>query len=990
MKNRIYWMFIIASLAGQTASAQTQEKEGIQTPYAWMCTAPVDDRIDANYFWKDWNGNKVKLTVDGEEHIDNRNSIYTYNFYPSLSFSDDENSVLRLEGTGLQKATIIGVYGYHSEDDHVGDGFVMNLSNGIPEDETAITKAKIIHTTSSSRKSFVYKSRNLIGEKINGNNPKNNKGPQKNLRIMSYTKSSNPRSTVASTFSNIRIGGVFENGVTSIADVYDKDSFPEDMRVKRNMGIPELLVFDKALSDTYRQRVETYLALKYAITLDSDYMLDDVVWKTDDSYTRICGYGRLDRYKFNQSQVTTSERETPYYLRDTYYKNSFLNKSAYENLLVAGRMGELEDSTLVMFGDNDKDFVINRNDTIFAKPEYASNFIQEEDSVAYFPLMRIWRLENFGEAYGQNSIEKLELKDAEVEEIFAGSYNIKLAEGNNAKIHDLTTFKKNGEISWVASTMNGSVTVNIGSHVYFFDANGSISVDNKTISTTFKKNDMMEVVKKGDLLYVRRNGETIPSSRISGNSGETDWDILLMSNGKAFEIDQFHYQTDEYFNDFVELNYDYEDSLSFYSNGNIYLIASKNKEIKGDDANLKIYKMSAKDRARSKVLFENLDWEKGETYFTFAVSGTPEFGIADKKYIVEETMPNCVAPNNSASGKIKITFPDDDTYAYILSRENSGVLKQKSYASNVEEIENISNGNYTLYIAPFDGIYKFDVSGFSEEPEMISLVSAFNNKLRLSATWIVGDAQKFSKSGVTTSSRKNIECGVQIEDGMLYPVEKGKVSTKAYPVKNGDTIKVSGAGNNVIKVYVNGSEICKLDQDMTVNLYWAILTADGNTVRHIQFDEINIVGCAPVAEYAYTSNFISSKNLSFHEVGLSAYPIKMECPGADEEINNDKEDEKYEDQNNFTETNSNGLVVTSSLDGSRRATVRATLPNEFRATLTIYEMVGNSQYLREEMSMISSVQEGIFQKEVVFYTPGVYMAVVESSSSRLTGKFEIK
>ena len=60
----------------------------------------------------------------------------------------------------------------------------------------------------------------------------------------------------------------------------------------------------------------------------------------------------MDSYNFIQPWTTTSERETPLYLKDTYYKNSFYNKSANENLLVAGRYGEFGDKTLIMFADN--------------------------------------------------------------------------------------------------------------------------------------------------------------------------------------------------------------------------------------------------------------------------------------------------------------------------------------------------------------------------------------------------------------------------------------------------------------------------------------------------------------------------------------------------------------------------------------------------------------------------------------------------------------
>ena len=254
-----------------------ENKPGIQTPYVWMRTSSVNNDLDNDYVWKDLNGNNVKLNLNEQERVNGRADIYTYNFYPSLSFTDNANSLLRIEGTGLQKATVIGVYGYVSEEDHTEDGFVLNLSNGSDDDETAITKTNVIHPSTSSRKSFAYSDKNLKAA--------NKDEQQKSLRIMSYTKSTNPRQTVASTFNNISIGGQYVDGVTSKTGSFDEETFKDAEKAKRNMCVPELLVYDKALTNEARQKVETYLALKYGITLDVDYILDEeygdkgVVWK---------------------------------------------------------------------------------------------------------------------------------------------------------------------------------------------------------------------------------------------------------------------------------------------------------------------------------------------------------------------------------------------------------------------------------------------------------------------------------------------------------------------------------------------------------------------------------------------------------------------------------------------------------------------------------------------------------------------------------------
>ena len=123
-------MAVVGAVIKSFLPLYAENKTGLQTPYVWMRTSSVSSDPDNNYFWKDLNGNNVKLNLNEQERVNGRSDIYTYNFYPSFPFTDDANSLLRIEGTGLQKATVIGVYGYSSEDDHTEDGFVLNMSNG--------------------------------------------------------------------------------------------------------------------------------------------------------------------------------------------------------------------------------------------------------------------------------------------------------------------------------------------------------------------------------------------------------------------------------------------------------------------------------------------------------------------------------------------------------------------------------------------------------------------------------------------------------------------------------------------------------------------------------------------------------------------------------------------------------------------------------------------------------------------------------------------
>lgn len=982
MKNRICLMAVVGAVIESFLPLYAENKTGLQTPYVWMRTSSVSSDPDNNYFWKDLNGNNVKLNLNEQERVNGRSDIYTYNFYPSFPFTDDANSLLRIEGTGLQKATVIGVYGYSSEDDHTEDGFVLNMSNGTDDDETVITKANVIHPSSSSRKSFGYKDRNLKAA--------NKDEQQKSLRIMSYTKSTNPRQTVASTFNNISIGGQYVDGVTSKVGSFDAETFKDAEKAKRNMSVPELLVYDKALTNEARLEAETYLALKYGITLDMDYTLDEeygnkgVVWKKD-NYTRVCGYGRMDSYNFIQPWTTTSERETPLYLKDTYYKNSFYNKSANENLLVAGRYGEFGDKTLIMFADNKSQIKFEESEEkkLAATSESAVNFEQTgEVPQKYIPLKRIWKLKNLSQEYSDGEHVSIELpeNEGEVEEKFAGSYNIKVKEGANATIDNMPAFVNKGEISWVSGALNGDVTVTLGGQVFKFAASGNISVNGNDVNVSYKRKDLIDVVKKGSVLYVRKNGEIIPSTRVEQNQTPAEWTMEIASKGKTVELNEFHVMSDNVNNDYMELCYGMVESMNLYTNGKIYLLMSDKEDFQDEEANLRIYRMTSKDKTRSKVLFENLDWKTGGefTYFTFAVSGDPEEEEIEvnKDPVVTETSPACYS-----QGSIMITFPDDDTYAYTLIGPEKNAVKSSNeqLISGSYEIKNLWEGTFKLYTAPFDGLFRFNiVEKDGVKPvnnEKISFMSHFNEKSQLSATWTVGDAQAYSLSGFTRDfDNINIFCGVKIEDGKIYKVENGVVTGEGMSINNGDEVSIVGNGQLQVKVYVQNEFAFDIIHNEYGNLYWAVETADGKTVKNLSLEQISINGWAPVVENVHTQNFVDSEHLSFQEVGLYEEEIVLECKEG-KGINN---------------RGVENLAVQSSTNGTHKVNLVLTLPSEYKDK-EVYVVSPSGSSVPVDVDYVKT-EDGSdeFQKQLTIPGDGTYVISVKSGAGTVSKQFIVR
>ena len=995
MKNRICLMAVVGAVIESFLPLYAENKTGLQTPYVWMRTSSVSSDPDNNYFWKDLNGNNVKLNLNEQERVNGRSDIYTYNFYPSFPFTDDANSLLRIEGTGLQKATVIGVYGYSSEDDHTEDGVVLNLSNGTDDDETVITKANVIHPSSSSRKSFGYKDRNLKAA--------NKDEQQKSLRIMSYTKSTNPRQTVASTFNNISIGGQYVDGVTSKVGSFDAETFKDAEKAKRNMSVPELLVYDKALTNEARLEAETYLALKYGITLDVDYTLDEeygnkgVVWKKD-NYTRVCGYGRMDSYNFIQPWTTTSERETPLYLKDTYYKNSFYNKSANENLLVAGRYGEFGDKTLIMFADNKSQIKFEESEEkkLAATSESAVNFEQTgEVPQKYIPLKRIWKLKNLSQEYSDGEHVSIELpeNEGEVEEKFAGSYNIKVKEGANATIDNMPAFVNKGEISWVSGALNGDVTVTLGGQVFKFAASGNISVNGNDVNVRYKRKDLIDVVKKGSVLYVRKNGEIIPSTRVEQNQTPAEWTMEIASKGKAVELNEFHVMSDNVNNDYMELCYGMVESMNLYTNGKIYLLMSDKEDFQDEEANLRIYRMTSKDKTRSKVLFENLDWKTGGefTYFTFAVSGDPEEEEIEvnKDPIVDADRPDCNGP-----GYIKVTFPDDETYAYTLVGPYGEPLERGIKKGGFEK-NDLWGNEFILYVTPFDGFYKFDVIGQCDNVETVSFVRPFNHVRELYASWTVGDAQAYSMCGVTNQLRGiDIVYGVRIEGGKIYPVDVNNSSNNSYDIQAGAIVIMEGKSieNNGIQINVKMKEsensepvdLFSYNVYYETSYYWTVKTKDGNTVKNLSFkyidsnqqvkEAVSIEGCSPVVEYVHTANLVDSEHLSFQEVGLYKEELEFDC----------------EEGKGINNRGVENLAVQSSTNGTHKVNLVLTLPSEYKEK-EVYVVSPSGSTVPVDVDYVKT-EDGSdeFQKQLTIPGDGTYVISVKSGAGTVSKQFIVR
>lgn len=156
---------------------------------------------------------------------------------------------------------------------------------------------------------------------------------------------------------------VIHNHIVLLSQSYKKESYDSLVSLQSGMWteMKEYAYFDKRLEAEDALRFQTYLAVKYGITLDmSDYLAgDSVIWNAENDeefYNRVIGIGCDSIYGLRSKvSVQCADEPTIRLSADTLFQGQY-----------------------VMAGDNDQSLALSRFDTI---PNV---------------LMRHWRIRNHG------------------------------------------------------------------------------------------------------------------------------------------------------------------------------------------------------------------------------------------------------------------------------------------------------------------------------------------------------------------------------------------------------------------------------------------------------------------------------------------------------------------------------------------------------------------------------------------------------------------
>jgi hypothetical protein len=268
---------------------------------------------------------------------------------------------IKIATSNLAQTTIMGVWGSRNETPNANQ-FIFAL-NGRRNESILFTRSTVYYSVESGKESFVFGNdtvKNLLCQP--GDDISARESRESSLRIARYYKSFMPETSIwgEPQTATISLGSSF-----SVSNTNNTSSFDSELdNFEGFKGFtPELLVFPKVLSNIESSIFESYLAIKYGISLEKSYLsgTGTVIWdyQANTAFNnRIAGYGREDLLSFDQKMGTTSYQEAPYYSDScgSYLANGLYNLSSPCRLLVMGVQPEtaFNDGEYVIFGDNNQ------------------------------------------------------------------------------------------------------------------------------------------------------------------------------------------------------------------------------------------------------------------------------------------------------------------------------------------------------------------------------------------------------------------------------------------------------------------------------------------------------------------------------------------------------------------------------------------------------------------------------------------------------------
>lgn len=932
--------------------AEAQNPGGVHSPEVWFRTVPVSNNLQGYYFWKDLSGDSVKnLLYDsrgagyGTEFRQQRTNINTFNFNPALNLSErDMPKEALLRFSNLSQATIIGIFA-PSVSTYNSDAVVYNV-DGRSGGGSLLSKDKVVRGTGIDALDYgkehgedlMYsESDSLSADGFRESSP----------RIVSYLKADLPQHSV---------WGEGSRSVITTGYGYSSNNVNSNTGYTGSFGnrtfdgyTPELIAYGRMLTPLERRKVESYLAIRYGVTLKGSYFgsTGNLLWDRDalgNYHHRVTGIMRDDSGNLYQPLSTTSYEETPYYTvipeNDTYYNRNSYNLPTSSRLLVMGReyASPMRNGDYLLWGDDGGD---------------VATYQPEEDS-PWHTMSRKWTVRT-----NMDSIpDTKQLWNTSGLAVSREGFTYQLRQDSTSTSPYAVTRTSDGQETYMEFTLPASAPAfdvglnsdgtGVCTYGYRFQngriypiVGGKVNGDRAFAGTSGSR---IAVSRKGGSMTLQVNGNgssesaiTVPDSLGSISSHAV---IAVQGTGTKLNLADFRLGGFGDTGNQAELGYQLTRNKEFapYRKNRTLLLIDRSGE--GDinpETSLAI-RCSGYDGTRGKTIFHNLFWDTDK-------SGSDVFTFAYFDGILADFTPypsSCKDGKAQKDGRIVIHVTvGTPAYTYTLTADSvkglarDSIVSKGSFSTDTLTLTGLLAGTYRLEVTQSGGMtLNASVSGNDRGGYAFSTKTYANPEF----SWSIGDNTSSYNAGLATGTVFGtfISYGFSIDGGIAAIIDKGMiVPHSAFRIREGDvlTLKVF---DRVLEYRVNGNPVYRT---RIPTRYWtlgAVFSAGTSFLSGVS------VNGSPI-EFGYTSSNVSAeqaKERSYVRTVMVGNECDATLPNGVAQAKPAESISRTTSIDNVETGGPSAFTIRTGADGSHTLTAELTLSDERAATLLIYDTAG--------------------------------------------------
>lgn len=893
MKKQVTHLLILVLFTGSLCA---QSPGGVVHPELWFRSQPTGIDLNGNYRWQDFSGDSLRLNVydsRGASYGDEftNSSVRHYNGNPALSMNklfDSKSREVQLKRTNLSQATIVGVFAPNANFDKE---MLLYGLNGRPGQGVFVTTNKIIPSVESGKQKFDYGESEGMDLMYSPNDGEGslNAFREKSLRIAAYYRSVPPSFGLwgERNQATLTLGSTYSSSNVNITSGFSMSS--SENRAFSGY-IPELIAYNRLLTPLERRQVDSYLAIKYGLSLPVSFIGSNgqLLWDyaSDTEYNnRITALYRDNASGLYQSESATSYEELPNYSdqNDYYHLGNPDYRSSSSRLLVLGRQfaNKIQDGEYLFWGDDN-----------------ASIKLKEIEGVLGMKIMNRKWLVRTNIAAGNQADRQLDWQVTDMDFSGKGFVTIlrKASSGNTPGIAftqkpliDNRGYLGISDLSLYGDLYvkfgNNQSLVSPGSHDYGYYISSSkvypiiSGVISETSVYTLILTSTLELEKDGNKVFLRVDGQRIAATQINVASQDLNkqfYGAVSLTKGMLDSQVSIRHGGFVDTGNRIELSYSSNRASQFKDNnkGRSFLLIDRTGTGNFDLNTVDMIEVSEIDILRQKAIFNNVFFNTGDI-FTFA------YRESDLAGEIEITDPTCNQENGEITVKIK---QGSRAFNYTLTDVATGqVVKSGRENSYTIHLVGLKGGEYELKIAEAGG-FNFENIDPGIKPTRAKTTNFFP-VFEGALEWTISNTTDTYMIGYTTfvedvnNSKNIIHYGLKKQGDKLYVVTKGKAATS--PITSlaiGDVIRIEKTMSG-LKYKKNNAQIATGSiswLDYLLKFYGLIDTGFGPA----EILNVNASGFFDLADYNWTK--MDNMKIAYSNGASMTYTLHLNDPcGAD-------------------------------------------------------------------------------------------------------------